>query len=48
MTTVRILPLDITIDAAPGDTLMGAAQAAGYYWPTACAGEMSRPARAAR
>lgn len=39
MATVRILPLDAEIPAGAGDTVMGAAQAAGYYWPTTCGGE---------
>ena len=39
MPRIRILPLDVTIDAADGATVMGAAQAAGYYWPTTCGGE---------
>ena len=36
---IRILPLDIIIDADEGATVMGAAQALGYYWPTTCGGE---------
>jgi 2Fe-2S ferredoxin len=39
MTSIRLLPLDVTIDAAPDATVMGAAQAAGFYWPTTCGGE---------
>ncbi len=39
MTRIRILPLDIEIEAAPDATVMGAAQALGYYWPTTCSGE---------
>ena len=39
MTTIRILPLGDDVEAAPGATVMGAAQAAGYYWPTTCGGE---------
>jgi 2Fe-2S ferredoxin len=39
MPRVRILPLDVEIDAAAGATVMGAAQALGYYWPTTCNGE---------
>ncbi len=39
MATVRILPLDAEISAGAGETVMGAAQAAGYYWPTTCGGE---------
>jgi 2Fe-2S ferredoxin len=39
MPRVRILPLDVEIEAAAGATVMGAAQACGYYWPTTCGGE---------
>jgi 2Fe-2S ferredoxin len=39
MPRVRLLPLDVEIDCGEGDTVMGAAQAAGYYWPTTCNGE---------
>ena len=39
MVRIRILPLDAWIDAAPDATIMGAAQALGYYWPTTCGGE---------
>jgi 2Fe-2S ferredoxin len=39
MATIRILPLDIEIEAADDATVMGAAQALGYYWPTTCGGE---------
>ncbi|HXK32994.1 MAG TPA: 2Fe-2S iron-sulfur cluster-binding protein [Dehalococcoidia bacterium] len=39
MARIRILPLDAEIDAAEGETVMGAAQALGYYWPTTCGGE---------
>ena len=39
MPRIRIVPLDIQIDAADGATVMGAAQDAGYYWPTTCGGE---------
>jgi 2Fe-2S ferredoxin len=39
MTTIRILPLDIAIEAGADATVMGAAQASGYYWPTTCGGE---------
>lgn len=39
MPKVTILPKDIVIDVPEGDTIMGAAQAAGYYWPTTCGGE---------
>jgi 2Fe-2S ferredoxin len=36
---IRILPLDVEIEAAQDATVMGAAQALGYYWPTTCGGE---------
>jgi len=39
MPTLRILPLDVEIEAGEGATIMGAAQALGYYWPTTCGGE---------
>jgi len=39
MPRVRILPLDVEIECGQGETVMGAAQAAGYYWPTTCGGE---------
>ena len=39
MPRVRILPLDVEIECGEGATVMGAAQAAGYYWPTTCNGE---------
>lgn len=39
MANIRILPLDDEIAAAEGATVMGAAQALGYYWPTTCGGE---------
>jgi 2Fe-2S ferredoxin len=36
---VTIQPQGIVVEAESGETVMGAAQAAGYYWPTTCAGE---------
>ncbi len=39
MSKVTIRPTDIVIEVPDGDTIMGAAQAAGYYWPTTCGGE---------
>ena len=39
MTRIRILPLDVEVEAGRDDTVMGAAQRAGYYWPTTCGGE---------
>ncbi len=39
MPRVRIVPGGIEYEAADGDTIMGAALAAGYYWPTTCGGQ---------
>ncbi len=39
MPNVVVRPLDIEFAAADGQTIMGAAQAHGYYWPTTCGGE---------
>ena len=39
MPKIHMLPLDVVIDAADDATVMGAAQALGYYWPTTCGGE---------
>jgi ferredoxin, 2Fe-2S len=39
MPRIRVLPLDVEFNASEGETVMGAAQAAGYYWPTTCGGE---------
>ena len=39
MPRIHVLPLDVEIDANEGETVMAAAQAAGYYWPTTCGGE---------
>ncbi len=39
MPRIRILPLDVEIEAGEDATVMGAAQALGYYWPTTCGGE---------
>ena len=39
MPKVTIQPLGIVIEAANGETVMAAAQASGYYWPTTCGGE---------
>lgn len=37
--SVTIRPLGVTVQAAPGQTIMDAARAAGYYWPTTCDGK---------
>ena len=39
MPTVRVLPDEIVIEAEDGQTIIEAAWAAGYYWPTTCGGE---------
>ena len=39
MATIRILPLDVELESGEDATIMGAAQALGYYWPTTCNGE---------
>jgi 2Fe-2S ferredoxin len=39
MPRVTIQPLGVTIDAERGQTIMDAAIAAGYYWPTSCGGK---------
>jgi 2Fe-2S ferredoxin len=39
MVRIRIRPLDVEIEAGADATLMGAARALGYYWPTTCGGE---------
>ncbi len=36
---IRVEPLAAEYEAGPGETVMGAAQARGYYWPTTCGGE---------
>jgi 2Fe-2S ferredoxin len=39
MTKVTILPDNLEIEVKIGETLMGAAQFLGYYWPTTCGGQ---------
>jgi len=39
MPSVTVRPLNVRFDAPEGETIMGAAQSAGYYWPTTCGGE---------
>lgn len=39
MPKVTVRPLDIEFEAPEGETIMGAAQALGYYWPTTCGGD---------
>jgi 2Fe-2S ferredoxin len=36
---ISIQPLAVVIEARRQDTIMAAAQAQGYYWPTTCGGE---------
>lgn len=39
MPKILVQPRGIAIEAKKGTTIMAAAQAQGYYWPTTCAGE---------
>jgi len=39
MARVSVQPAGIEFEAAIGETLMGAAQAQGLYWPTTCGGQ---------
>ena len=39
MTRVIVQPDGHTYEVPIGDTLMGAARAQGYYWPTTCGGQ---------
>jgi 2Fe-2S ferredoxin len=39
MPRIRILPLNAEIEAGEDATIMDAARALGYYWPTTCGGE---------
>ncbi len=39
MAKITILPLEQTIEAADGATIMEAAHERGLYWPTTCGGE---------
>jgi 2Fe-2S ferredoxin len=39
MPKVHILPLDITVEAADGQTIMEAAWEGDLYWPTTCGGQ---------
>jgi ferredoxin, 2Fe-2S len=36
---VTIQPLGVAVEARAQDTIMAAAQAQGYYWPTTCGGQ---------
>ena len=39
MPRITVQPLGIVVEARPEDTIMAAARAQGYYWPTTCGGE---------
>ena len=39
MSRVKVQPGDLEFEASIGETLMGAAQAQGLYWPTTCGGQ---------
>jgi 2Fe-2S ferredoxin len=39
MPKVTVQPSGITFEAAAGETIMDAARAAGYWWPTSCGGK---------
>lgn len=39
MPTVRVLPQNIVIEAADGQTIMEAAWESDLYWPTTCGGQ---------
>jgi 2Fe-2S ferredoxin len=40
MSVVTIVPGNLAIEVAPGETLAQAAWRQGYHWPTTCWGEM--------
>jgi ferredoxin len=37
--TIHVLPGDLSIEVAEGETLMAAAERAGLRWPTVCGGD---------
>ncbi len=39
MAKITVQPSGLHYDAAPGETVMAAAQASGLYWPTTCGGQ---------
>ncbi len=39
MAKVTVLPANIDFEANPGETVMAAALASGFYWPTTCGGQ---------
>jgi ferredoxin, 2Fe-2S len=36
---VRVLPVDVVLEVAAGESLMGAARRQGWFWPTVCGGD---------
>lgn len=36
---VRVLPLDVTVEVRPGETLFAAARRTGLRWPSICGGD---------
>ena len=41
MTRVTVQPMDLELEVEDGQTVMAAAHAAGYVWPTECEGNAS-------
>ncbi len=39
MPRITVFPIQRVVEAHEGETIMGAAQAAGLYWPTTCGGQ---------
>jgi 2Fe-2S ferredoxin len=39
MPKIKLLPLDLEIEAEEGQTIMEAAHSHGLYWPTTCGGQ---------
>jgi ferredoxin, 2Fe-2S len=37
--SVRVLPADAVVEVTAGESLMGAAQRQGWFWPTVCGGD---------
>jgi len=35
---VRVLPVDVVVEVAAGESLMAAARRQGWFWPTVCGG----------
>lgn len=36
---IHVTPVDVDLQALPGETIMAAAQRSGYRWPTVCGGQ---------